>query len=109
VYQHELTHKTINEAAGAENCVIGLNWLNAYTTCDWPVEVLKSVQYQNAVVLNGINEIVSYNLQAVILLVLAIAVWFANIKTIELHRQTLTLSKANSFEVSQYLSNLKKR
>jgi len=87
-YQHENVHKQIGLLNGATSCSISVHWWGGLTTCKWPDEAQFSEAKQQANMLNSINEIAGYNVQAVILTLFVIAMWFSDIIVLLTYRET---------------------
>lgn len=87
-YQHEQTHKQISLIHGATACRVSFNWKGGLTTCYWENSTLNTANKLQANMLNGVNEIVSYNLQVLLVLLVIIACWFSDLQITDYHSQT---------------------
>lgn len=80
-YQHESVHEQIGLQNGATNCTIRVNLFGGETICHWestndPIAVQRRIQ---ADMLNSINEIVGYNVQTILVLIVILS--FLSVKS----------------------------
>lgn len=69
--EHEKAHKQIYIYSGCNNVSIHWTWQGAYTYCD----MRGYKESEQTIFLHSLNEIIGYNVQALIMIILIFLIW----------------------------------